>query len=200
MRSHLVVGLCVVLAAVCLTTPLLAQRSDRGIISGIVTEATGSAIAGANVVVRNEETGVDTTLVTNGSGAYTTPPLVLGTYSVTVNHPGFKKSVSTGIKLQGAENIRQDVTLSVGAVTESVEVKAEAELNVTTPDISHVVDEKYYQDIPTITASDVRLGRGRPSDPARLPPHEAEWRSDVPRQPIQLAHQRRAGHGDREFL
>ena len=157
MRSHLVVGLCVVLAAVCLTTPLMAQRSDRGIISGIVTEATGSAIAGASVVVRNEGTGVDTTLVTNGSGAYTTPPLVLGTYSVTVNHPGFKKSVSTGIQLQGAENIRQDITLTVGAVTESVEVKAEAELNVTTPDISHVVDEKYYQDIPTITASDVRL-------------------------------------------
>jgi hypothetical protein len=135
----------------------MAQRSDRGIISGIVTEATGSAIAGASVVVRNEGTGVDTTLVTNGSGAYTTPPLVLGTYSVTVNHPGFKKSVSTGIQLQGAENIRQDITLTVGAVTESVEVKAEAELNVTTPDISHVVDEKYYQDIPTITASDVRL-------------------------------------------
>jgi Carboxypeptidase regulatory-like domain len=157
MRSHLVVGLCVVLAAVCLTTPVLAQRSDRGVISGIVTEATGSAIAGANVVVHNEGTGVDTTLTTNGSGAYTTPPLTLGTYSVTVNHPGFKKSVSTGIQLQGAENIRQDVTLSVGAVTESVEVKAEAELNVTTPDISHVVDEKYYQDIPTITAADVRL-------------------------------------------
>jgi hypothetical protein len=146
-----------VLAAACLTTPLLAQRSDRGIISGIVTEATGSAIEGANVVVRNEDTGVDTTLITNGSGAYTTPPLSLGTYSVTVNHPGFKKFVSTGIPLQGAETIRRDVTLTVGAVTESVEVKAGAELNVTTPDISHVVDEKYYQDIPTITAADVRL-------------------------------------------
>jgi len=157
MRSYLVVGLCVALATLCLTTPLSAQRSDRGIITGIVTDTTGSAIAGADVKVRNEGTAVETTLVTNNAGAYTTPPLVLGTYTVSVDHAGFKKAVSTGIQLQGAESIRQDVILTVGAVTESVEVKAEAELNVTTPDISHVVDEKYYQDIPTITAADVRL-------------------------------------------
>src|SRR5438309_78816 len=157
MRSYLVVGLSAVLVTFCLSCPLLAQRADRGIITGIVTEATGSAIAGAEVKVRNEGTAVETTLTTNGAGAYTTPPLVLGMYTVTVNHPGFKTSVNSGIPLQGAETIRKDVALAVGAVTESVEVKAEAELNVTTPDVSHVVDEKYYQDLPIITAADVRL-------------------------------------------
>ena len=155
MRSYLVVGLC--LATICAATPLLAQRSDRGIITGIVTDPTGSAIAGAEVKVRNEGTALETTLTTNSAGAFTTPLLVLGTYSVTVDHSGFKQSVSSGIALQGAETIRKDITLTIGAVTESVEVTAGAELNVTTPDISHVVDEKYYQDIPTITASDVRL-------------------------------------------
>ncbi len=159
MKSYLVVGLCTLAIALCLANPLLvsAQRSDRGIITGIVTEATGSAVEGADVRVRNENTAVETTLTTNSAGAYTTPPLALGTYTVTVNHPGFKKSVNSGIPLQGAETIRKDVALTLGAVTESVEVKAEAELNVTTPDISHIVDERYYQDIPTITASDVRL-------------------------------------------
>src|SRR5207302_9587043 len=155
MRSYLVVGLC--LATICAATPLLAQRSDRGIITGIVTDPTGSAIAGAEVKVRNQDTALETTLTTNSAGAFTTPPLALGTYSVTVDHAGFKQSVSSGIALQGAETIRKDITLTIGAVTESVEVTAGAELNVTTPDISHVVDEKYYQDIPTITASDVRL-------------------------------------------
>src|SRR5437899_1539118 len=155
MRSYLVVGLC--LATICAATPLLAQRSDRGIITGIVTDPTGSAIAGAQVKVRNQDTALETTLTTNSAGAFTTPPLALGTYSVTVDHAGFKQSVSSGIALQGAETIRKDITLTIGAVTESVEVTAGAELNVTTPDISHVVDEKYYQDIPTITASDVRL-------------------------------------------
>ncbi|HVI79017.1 MAG TPA: carboxypeptidase-like regulatory domain-containing protein, partial [Candidatus Acidoferrum sp.] len=137
MRSYLVVGLC--LASICAASPLLAQRSDRGIITGIVTDPTGSAIAAAEVKVRNEGTALETTLITNSAGAFTTPPLALGNYSVIVDHAGFKQSVSSGIALQGAETIRKDITLTVGAVTESVEVKAGAELNVTTPDISHVV-------------------------------------------------------------
>jgi hypothetical protein len=157
MRTYLVVGLCVVFATFCLSVPLAAQRADRGAITGIVTDPSGSAVAGATVKVLSEGTGEETILVTNGSGAYTTPPLTLGTYSVSVDHPGFKKSVSSGILLQGAETVRRDIILAVGSVTESVEVKAEAELNVTTPDVSHVVDNKYYQDLPIITASDVRL-------------------------------------------
>jgi hypothetical protein len=158
MRSYLVVGLLDVLAVLCLSGLLLAQRSDRGGITGVVTDPTGSSVSGATVKVRNEDTGVETALVTNDSGAYATPPLVLGNYSVTVDHAGFKTSVNSGIRLLGAETIRKDVTLAVGSVSESIEVKAGAEqLQVTTPDVSHTVDEKYYRDIPIITAGDVRL-------------------------------------------
>src|SRR3984893_812975 len=158
MRSYLVVGFCVVLVIFCLNHPLLAQRSDRGIITGIVLDPTGSSVAGATVKVRNDGTGVETSLVTNSAGSYTTPPLVLGSYSITVDHAGFKTAVNSGILLQGAETIRKDVTLAVGSVSESVEVKAGTDqLEVTTPDVSHTVDEKYYRDIPIITAGDVRL-------------------------------------------
>jgi hypothetical protein len=157
MRSYLVVGLCAVAAAVCLTSPLAAQRADRGIITGIVTDPTGSAVVGADVKVRNDGTGVETSFATNSAGAYTTPLLTLGSYTVTVDHAGFKRAVSTGIVLEGAETVRRDISLTIGAVSESVEVKSEVELNVTTPDVSHVVDERYYKDIPTITAADVRL-------------------------------------------
>ncbi len=158
MRSYLVVGLVVLLAILCLSSPLQAQRSDRAIITGVVTDPTGSSVAGATVRVRNEGTGVDTVLTTNDAGAYTTPPLVLGTYSVTVDHAGFKTAVNSGILLQGGEVVRQDLTLQVGAVTESVEVKAGAvELNVTQPDVTHTVDEKYYEDLPTVMGADVRL-------------------------------------------
>ena len=102
MRSYLVVGLCAVILTICLSCPLLAQRADRGIMTGIVTDPSGSAVAGADVKVRNEGTGVETALTTNGAGAYTTPPLTLGTYTVTVDHTGFKRSVSSGILLEGA--------------------------------------------------------------------------------------------------
>jgi Carboxypeptidase regulatory-like domain len=158
MRAYLSVGLRVVLTILCLSTLLLAQRSDRGILTGIVTDPTGSSVLGATVKVRNEETGVETTLTTNDAGAYTTPPLVLGSYSVTVEHSGFKTAVNSGILLQGAETIRKDFTLAVGSVSESVEVKAGADqLEVTTPDVSHTVDEKYYRDLPVVMGADVRL-------------------------------------------
>jgi len=152
------VGPVVVFCVLFLTGLLQAQRSDRGIITGIITDPSGSAVQGATVKVRNEGTAVDTVLTTNDAGAYTTPPLVLGTYSVIVDHEGFKTTVNSGILLQGAETLRQDISLKVGSVSESVEVKSEAEqLNVSTPDVSHTVDQKYYKDIPIITASDVRL-------------------------------------------
>jgi hypothetical protein len=146
------------LSILCLSGALVAQRSDRGIITGIVTDPSGSSVGGATVKVRNEGTGVETALTTNDAGAYTTPPLVLGTYSITVDHSGFKTSLSSGIALLGAETIRRDISLAVGSVTETVEVKSENEaLNTTTADVSHTIDENYYKALPVVMGADVRL-------------------------------------------
>ena len=95
--------------------------------------------------------------MTNGAGAYTSPPLVLGRYSVTVDLTGFKKAVSSGLLLEGGDQVRQDMTLQVGGLNETVEVRSDAGLNDTQPDVSHTVNEKYYRDLPIITAGDVRL-------------------------------------------
>ena len=140
-----------------LASPLLAQRADRATISGVVTDDQSAAVPGATVTIKNEDTGVETVLVTNSAGAYTSPPLVLGPYSVTVDLAGFKKTVSSGILLRGAGAVRHDIALQVGALTESVEVKSVAGISETRPDVSHTVDEKYYQDLPFVTGSDVRL-------------------------------------------
>ncbi len=157
-RAYFVVGALVVASILCLSNSLHAQRADRAVISGVVTDPTGSALAGATVKIKNVGTGVETALTTNAAGAYSSPLLILGSYSVTVDHPGFKTSVKSGILLTGAETVRQDITLAVGSVSESVEVQSSAEgLNVTTPDVSHTVDNKYYEDLPVITAADVRL-------------------------------------------
>jgi hypothetical protein len=67
MRSYLVVGFWVLLSVFCMSTLLVAQRSDRAIISGVVTDPTGSSVAGATVKVRNLETGIDTVLTTNAA-------------------------------------------------------------------------------------------------------------------------------------
>src|SRR5215471_15981522 len=125
-KAFRVVGPTVVPAILCLGISLVAQRADRGVISGLVTDQMGSRVPGATVTVRNETTGIVTSLVTNAGGAYATPPLVLGRYSVIVEHAGFKTAVTVGIMLQGAETIRKDVALEVGSVSESLEVKAGA--------------------------------------------------------------------------
>lgn len=147
--------LCVV--ALGWSSPLLAQRSDRAIISGVVTDEQGAAVPGATVTIQNEATGVDTVITTNAAGAYTSPPLVLGTYVVTVALEGFTQAQSGDIVLQGGDQVRHDVSMQVGALTETVQVTGRSGLDVTTPDVSHTVNEKYYEDLPFITGADVRL-------------------------------------------
>ena len=152
------VSSCSLAALLLAGTPLLAQRADRATISGVVSDEQGAPVPGATVTIKNEETAVETVLITNDAGAYSSPPLVLGRYSVSVDLTGFKKSVTTGILLQGGDQIRRDVAMQVGALTETIEVTSTNEgLSDTRPDVSHTVNEKYYRDLPIVTAADVRL-------------------------------------------
>src|SRR6266540_4296001 len=110
--------LTVLCLSLCLSSPLLAQRSDRAVIGGVVTDPQGSGVPGATVTITNEETGVETVLVTNSAGAYTTNPLVLGRYSVKVNSSGFKTGTRSGIALRAGDVVRHDVTLQIGEMAE----------------------------------------------------------------------------------
>ena len=203
-RFHVVAARPVLVAlglGLCLSSPLLAQRSDRGVIGGVVTDPQGGALPGATVTVRNEATGVENVLTTNSAGAYTTSPLVLGPYSVTVNIAGFKKAVTSGIDAPSrrrgpprrhAPDRRDDASPSKS--------RAGTPLDDTRPDVSHSVDEKYYQRPPDRHRRRRPPGRVGAPDAARLPSHVAERRPDVPRKPVQLPDQRRPGPGHRELL
>src|SRR5438270_1701524 len=107
---------------------LLAQRADRATITGLVADPTGNNIPGATVKIRNDDTGVETTLATNDARAYTSPQLVLGSYTVTVEHAGFKSGVRSNIILLGGQSYRVDMRLELGTVSERVEVSAATEL------------------------------------------------------------------------
>jgi hypothetical protein len=151
-------GVRFLLSALLASAALLGQRADRAIITGVIVDPNGSHVAGSTVTIRNESTGVETKLVSNDAGDYTSPPLVLGTYTVTVEQQGFKAFVRSGILLQGGEVVRADAALELGTVSERVEVSASGEmLNVSQPDVSHTVDEKYYRDLPVVMGADIRL-------------------------------------------
>ena len=79
-----------------LALPLAAQEA-RGTLLGRVTDASDALIVGARVEASNVDTGVRFTSLTNRTGDYVFPLLVPGTYTVKVEHPGFKTSTRSGI-------------------------------------------------------------------------------------------------------
>ena len=144
--------------ALVVSTLVWAQRADRATITGLVADPTGSPVAGASVKVVDTNTGIETPLTTNDAGLYTSPLLVLGNYTVTVEHAGFKSGVQSNIQLAGGQTYRVDMTLQLGAVSERVEVSAEASMvNTEQPDVANTVSELYYRDLPIIMGSDIRL-------------------------------------------
>src|ERR1022692_2414247 len=110
------------LAAACLASGLLAQDIS-GTIEGTILDPSGSAVPNAKVSVTNTDRNqVVRTLTTNTTGVYSAPLLPIGTYSVKVEVAGFKTDTRTGIVLNVNDDLKINVTLEVGAVTESVEV------------------------------------------------------------------------------
>ena len=137
---------------------LFAQRADRATITGLVLDTSGGAVPAAAVTIIDESTGMKAVVSSTSTGNYTTPPLVLGTYTVQVEKQGFKTYVRSGILLTAGANYRQDATLEVGAVTQTIEVKAASEMiNVQTSEISHLVNERYYAELPAVFVGDVRM-------------------------------------------
>jgi hypothetical protein len=105
--------------------PAFAQ-SNRGAITGTVSDASGAAIPEAPVVVRNTATNSTSRTVTTATGQYTVANLPVGPYEVMVEARGFKKSIQTGIDLRVTEVVRADIRLEIGSVSETIEVTAEA--------------------------------------------------------------------------
>jgi hypothetical protein len=114
-----------VLAPLLMISAVRAQ-SDNGSIVGFVRDPTGGVIPNARVALRNEATGTETPAFANESGYYVAPNLPPGTYTVTVEAPGFKKFSSNSNKLDPNSTLSLDAALAVGSTTETVEVVGSA--------------------------------------------------------------------------
>jgi len=95
-------------------------------INGAVTDSSGGAIAGADVTATNVETNVGRSSTTASDGSYSLLFLSIGNYKVEISAKGFKKFERTGLILEVNRNARVDAALQVGAVSETVEVTANA--------------------------------------------------------------------------
>jgi hypothetical protein len=126
----------------------LAQQ-DMGVITGVVTDATGASVPAARITATNRDTGEIRTVDTSDTGAYTVGPLRIGRYDVAVEKMGFKKSIQQEIELHAQDRVRVDLKLEVGQIAESVSVTAEAPLlQSETSTLAKVVEQKEIRSLP----------------------------------------------------
>jgi hypothetical protein len=134
-------------------------QSDRGTITGTVVDPAGAVIANAPVEARNLQTGANYPVVTTDTGNYTIAQVPVGTYEVDVTVPGFKKFVRSGITVATAQVERINVTLEVGAATESVTIQADASLLKTeTSDVSQNVTVQNLNELPMLGVGSAAAG------------------------------------------
>jgi hypothetical protein len=138
------------LAATMVGGALFAQsQATTGVIDGVITDQTGAALPGANVVITNTATNFEKTLTSEADGSFHGLLLPLGPYRVTVSLQGFSKLVRDGLDLQVGQTIHLKLELQVSAVQEQITVNAEAPtVETTRVEGSTRIDVKSIQGLP----------------------------------------------------
>ena len=105
-----------------------AQGGTSSTLSGVVVDIGGGVLPGADVIVKNDATGISLTGVTNGQGAFSFPGLNVGTYTVTVSLQGFKSFVAKNVVLTTGAPASVKAVLEIGGMTEQVTVSSSSEI------------------------------------------------------------------------
>ncbi len=129
--------------------PLYPQATSVVQISGTVQDSAGGAVTGAEVRAVQSATGFERKTITGSDGSYSLNSLPIGPYTIQAGAAGFKTYTQTGVVLQVNTNPTVNIVLEVGAVSQSVEVHATAEMAETqTSGISQVIDQRRVVDLP----------------------------------------------------
>ena len=167
----LAIGFVFCFAAMLLSSPLAAQ-STFGSISGTVTDASGAAVADAQVTLTSAATSAKQTFTTGPDGLYSFVNLNPGEYTLEVEKTGFKHFKRESVIVQVQQAVRIDVAMELGAVSQTVEVTAETPLlQPTNTSLGQVIDQRQTNEIPLngrnvftlITLSPAAVGGGNGS-------------------------------------
>ena len=121
---------------------------EKGIITGLVTDATGAVIGNAQISLRNEATNVTTQTSSDAQGLYVSQPLVPGFYELRVDAKGFK-NVAKRVRLEVSQRLSANVVLNIGEASETVEVDATAiQFDTDTSTVSSLRTEEAVHNLP----------------------------------------------------
>ncbi len=160
------------LLVTCLLSAIaLFAQSDRGTITGTISDSTGAVVATAAIEARNTETGAVYPVAASATGNYTIPQLPSGTYELQVTVPGFKKFVRTGLTIQAAQTIRVDATMEIGNASDTVTVQGEAPLLQTeSGELSNTIATQTMNTLPLLSIGSSSSGIRNPFNIVALLP------------------------------
>ncbi len=125
-------------------------QAVNGNLVGTVTDSTGGLVTGAKVTIVENGTGSTRSGTTNERGGYAFSIVEPGTYRVTVEYPGFRSAIVSGVEVQVNATARMDLVLQAGSVNESVTVKAEtATLQTDRSDTGRKIETVQLANLPT---------------------------------------------------
>jgi Carboxypeptidase regulatory-like domain len=143
-----------IMAAACLAAALMApaglyaQATDGNIV-GLVLDASGAAVPGANIEATNTATGVKTAAKSDETGGYRLNNLLVGHYDVTVSSAGFNTASIKNVEVELNKSTTVNLTISVGTVTTAVEVlESSVHIDTTTAQISNTYTSQMAAQLP----------------------------------------------------
>lgn len=135
----------------------LRAQQTLGSINGTVTDVSGASVAGANVTVVSEQTGLTRSATTQKSGYWEILNLPVGTYKVTITQPNFETQTFPQIAVQEMRAATVNASLKPGQVSESVIVNANPLLNATDTTNGYTLDRAQIEATPLATGSFTQL-------------------------------------------
>ena len=137
--------------------PALGQQVTAAF-TGQVTDPSGAPVPGAQVTATDVDRGTRWPTVTNEAGEYNLPRVPIGTYDMKVEHQGFQTATQSHMTLQMNQIARLDFHLTLGSISQTVEVKAtEPVLQTQSTQVGQVVDSRTIEEVPLATRNYVQL-------------------------------------------
>jgi hypothetical protein len=151
-----------VLLALCAAASASAQKTS-GQITGTVLDPQGAAVPDATVTATNTGTNLTRTITTSQDGNYSLPDLPIGTYKLSVTKSGFKATVAEAVVVNVSSVTRQDFSLQIGAVGETVTIQSsDVQVETQTGAIGEVVNGQQVRELPLNGRSFVQLTQLQP--------------------------------------
>jgi hypothetical protein len=163
MRAKKTTSLCSLIVLVGLLNIPAHGQSTTGSIYGEVTDSTGAAVPSSTVSAKDLQTGLVTTVTSNGSGEYVIPNVKPSNYEVTGTASGFKTQNETGVTVSANQNVHVVFTLAPGAASETVDVVAGVTLVDTRGSaLAETIEQDRIQNLPTLDRSTYDLAQTIP--------------------------------------